>query len=267
MGEFYASTVLNEAAKNFPPKGTFEVAGKKIQEPKTKSILPAKSGPDNKGADTLFKVGGKKSAKKGEELSVFSGERFSEENPEFTKKEGKIAKESINNFMTKSIFDKLYETVMNEEGDLPGHDIEAIDAEALDLPTGEEGEVTITIDRELAKKLHDVLMSVLGDEASATEDEGDVEEVDAEDESEETLPEATELKELPASAGEGLTKHSSHKVAGVVSSEVDTKKAVATVKAVVDAKGKPVKKVVGGGTPSVKVAGDASEVGKNLFHK
>lgn len=205
MGDFYASTVLNEGAKTFPPKGTFEVAGKKIQEPKLKEILPKHSGPDNKGAETMFKTGVKKATKEGEELSVYSDERFTEENPEYTaskkniKKKGKKVNENINNFMTKSIFDKLYETVMNEE--TPGHDIEAHDAEALDLPVVEEGEVTVTLDRETAKKLHEVLAAVLGEEDHSEE------EVESEEEAnEDTVDEATELEELSDARGQTLVK-------------------------------------------------------------
>lgn len=92
----------------------------------------------------------------------------------------KIVQATLNNFMTKkSIFDKLFESVINED-----------DAELseLGIDTGAEGEgegddlgaegegedtVTLTLDRATAEKLHDMLMDVLGgNEAEAESDLG-----------------------------------------------------------------------------------------------
>jgi hypothetical protein len=119
--------------------------------------------------------------------------------------------------MNKSIFDRLYEDVMSDNINTP-EDLEHADAEALELPgseaAGEEGEVTITLDRELAKKLHDVLMTVLGSEEEApeegeisdeaAEEEGHDEDEESHDEEGESHYEATELKEVPSSAGASL---------------------------------------------------------------
>jgi hypothetical protein len=92
----------------------------------------------------------------------------------------KIAKENINNSMAKnkSIFDRLYEEVMDDE---------QFDAVELGIGDDEGGddvemggdEVTITIDKDLAQKLHDVLMDVLdggegGDDEADMEPEGDL---------------------------------------------------------------------------------------------
>jgi hypothetical protein len=121
----------------------------------------------------------------------------------------KMEVENINNFMNKSIFDRLYEDVMNDNIASPA-DAEQHDAEALGLPGTEEheGEVTITLDRELAGKLHDALMSVLGsEEEQIGDEEGELEgelEGEEDEEGDDTLPEATELKEVPASAGASL---------------------------------------------------------------
>jgi len=218
MGDFYASTILNEKKSTFPGPDTFKVQKDKKVTPTevlgTRAYVQSDSGPDHKGAETLFKPEVKSKMKKDDERSVFSGERFTEENPEYTastkktekaEKKGKMAKESINNFMTKSIFDKLYEAVINEEN-LPGDEIEAHDAEALDLPAGDkEGEVTITLDRELAQKLHDVLMDVLGAHEGEPEGTEEGEAEDAED-NEEAHLEATELEELPNTRGQEHTK-------------------------------------------------------------
>jgi hypothetical protein len=88
----------------------------------------------------------------------------------------KIAKENINNSMAKnkSIFDRLYEEVMDEDqfdavelgigDDDGGDDIEA-----------SEDQVTITIDKDLAEKLHEVLMDVLGGGEEGGDDEADME--------------------------------------------------------------------------------------------
>jgi len=95
------------------------------------------------------------------------------------KKEPKKESKNINNLnkvkvMTedKSIFDKLFEQVMGEAEDEDmelGIDIDGADDEGLG---GEEdGDVTITLDRELASKLHEILMDVLGGEEG--EEEGD----------------------------------------------------------------------------------------------
>jgi len=129
--------------------------------------------------------------------------------------------------MSKSIFDKLYEDVMSGQPD----DTEANDAAALGLPSGDAGEdvggedeVTVTLSKDLAQKLHDALVAVLGEEEAAGEEDLGGEEVsdeaneekkkekdeDAEEKKDEdkdgVAKEATELKELPDSAGQSLQK-------------------------------------------------------------
>lgn len=96
----------------------------------------------------------------------------------------KNAKEILNNIMTRKTlsFNKLYNSLLNEnygmmndegaEDDIKGLglDDEMSDDEMGD-DVGGEDEVTFTLDRETAQKLHDVLMSVLGE--SEGESEGD----------------------------------------------------------------------------------------------
>jgi len=129
---------------------------------------------------------------------------------------------TINNFMSKSIFDKLYEDVMS--GQL---DSDVQDAEALGLPGAGESEasgeeVTLTLSREHAQALCDALKAVLEAEEDKGEEEvGEEEGVadeaneekkdekkkeDKKDEDNEVAAEATELKELPDSAGQSLQK-------------------------------------------------------------
>jgi len=79
----------------------------------------------------------------------------------------------------KSIFDKLFEQVMGEAEDEDmelGIDIDGADDEGFG---GEEdGDVTITLDKELATKLHEVLMDVLGGEEEGGEEGDETEEMD-----------------------------------------------------------------------------------------
>ena len=92
----------------------------------------------------------------------------------------KNEQQNINNNMSKSIFDKLYEDVMKDDaldlGIQAGPEGEAGDAPA-DVG-GESDEVTITLSRDLAQKLHDVLAGVVGGE---TEGEGEGEDLGGED--------------------------------------------------------------------------------------
>jgi hypothetical protein len=162
MGEFYASTVLTEAAKKNNLKGigkdTFATPGKKTSDvviPKgLKTKAYDKRGPlSNENEKSLVKPLEAKDAKG--KSTITNVEKLSLA-PE------KMEVETINNFMNKSIFDRLYEDVMNDEASPESS--EQHDAMALDLPGagGEGDEVTITLDRELAGKLHDALMAVLG---------------------------------------------------------------------------------------------------------
>lgn len=111
------------------------------------------------------------------------------------KESKKIARNRLNTFMMKkSTFDKLFESVMGNDFE----EAEQVDALGLgDAPTddemegdefeGDEGdEVTFTLDRATAQKLHDVLMGVLGGEMEGDDldldVEGDMDEMDEMDE-------------------------------------------------------------------------------------
>jgi hypothetical protein len=130
---------------------------------------------------------------------------------------GKTANESINNedmSKKKSIFDKLYEEVLGGDDDElemgAGFDAFGGDDEGgEDDEFGGEDEVTLTLPRDLAEKLHEVLMDQLdgGDEdIEDIEDTEDMEELDEyssdEDEDEEVMQEAPEHQEL-GDAGPG----------------------------------------------------------------
>ena len=101
---------------------------------------------------------------------------------------GKVAKESINiskeeqsMAKQKSIFDKLYEDVLGGDEDMGGFD----DLGAEDELPGEDeeglgdelDEVTLTLPRDLAQQLHEVLMDQLGGD----EDIEDIEDIEGDD--------------------------------------------------------------------------------------
>jgi hypothetical protein len=104
-----------------------------------------------------------------------TGEK-SEENEESLEITEKIARDSLNNFMSKkSYFDRLYENVMGD--DLPSADMdqaEELDALGID-DSSEDGsdEVTVTLSRDVAQALCDTLKAACGD--SEDGDESDVE--------------------------------------------------------------------------------------------
>jgi len=220
LGEFYEKNIIEEKKAVFPPKGTFKLAtDKKPVEAKAdpKAFTPKNSGPEN--ADGFKK-------------DLIDPETAKNDNfytpKKFSQNLEKTEVQTINNFMSKSIFDKLYEDVMSGRPE----DVEASDAEALGLPgeegAGEESDVSFTLPRDVAQKLVDVLHVALGEENSdehsdeGSDEVGELdaggaeeaneekkEEKDEENEEEEedgVAKEGTEMKELPASAGQSLQK-------------------------------------------------------------
>lgn len=117
---------------------------------------------------------------------IESGIQSEEAEERIYKESKKIARNRLNTFMTKkSTFDKLFESVMggdfnNQEeaqevdalglGDAPMDDEFGDDEFGDDEMEGYEDQVTFTLDRPTAQRLHDVLMGVLDD---GMEDEGD----------------------------------------------------------------------------------------------
>jgi hypothetical protein len=230
MGDFYEKNIIEEKKSVFPPKGTFELATAKKAGPgeaKKDPFVDTKgSGPcaEGNGFDEKKLLDPKKT--KGKDFPQTA--KFSADTVNITKTLEKTESETINNFMSKSIFDKLYEEVMG------GHEDEA-DASALGLPAevgtpeGEKEEEkslkTILADAIASlQKVHDALPADLESEEKggeeASDEEGSDEDAeqafapseDAEakakkdEEEDEEANEATEMKEVPASAGEGLAK-------------------------------------------------------------
>lgn len=118
-----------------------------------------------------------------------------EDEEELSEEVLEIAREGLNKYMAnKSIFDELYAKVINE--DFGMEEVDDLDALGIEDATPDEeladdegddieGEVTITLDKELAKALHDVLMAAIGedddDDADADADELEVDAPEAED--------------------------------------------------------------------------------------
>jgi hypothetical protein len=263
---------------NFPPKGTFELA--KDAKEKKKPFVGGKTGPEASDGFNV-KISDPKHLK-GEE--TFQGtEKFSSENfTENTEKVEKNDQQGINTFMSKSIFDKLFEDVMGNASE------DAQDAIDLGVEVGgdeaknETGDVTITLDRELAQKLHDVLMGVLGGEAEAEAESEDAENGDAasedaehkakkeheEEDNQEVAGEATELTAVPDAKGLSLAGKN-NKVGDETAKLVAKGEGDGSIKDGADGKLHP-QKEVGATSPKGKanvVAGKASNVGHYLFQK
>jgi len=110
----------------------------------------------------------------------------------------KITNKSLNNFMSKSVFDKLYSKVLRENfGQDEGDDLDALglddatsDSEMDDgmggEDMGEEGgdEVTFTLPRDVAQQLCDVLQAAIGGGEEGFGDEGEDDGLDFGDEGE-----------------------------------------------------------------------------------
>ena len=138
LSALYEATKLADPKAKFgtkPGKPLHAIPSVEITEPLQNDGQPAQpyfhkdSGPEN--ADGFNKNIVDPKTNKGED-NHYEPEKFSNN----VKKK---VKENINNFMNnKSIFDKLYEDVMGGEGQ--PQDMEALDAQQLDIDTGDEGE-------------------------------------------------------------------------------------------------------------------------------
>ena len=165
----------------------------------------------------------------------------------------KLNQENINNGM-KSIFDKLNEDVMGDDkldvGIQAGPEGEAADAKDLDLSAGSEDTITVKLDKDVAQKLHDALMSVLGsdeaaddemvDDEAAGEATDDFAAAEMEEIPTEVAGEGVDIKEVPASAGHSLQKKGGVPTVGTKTGHAKGSKASGQVGTELDAKGTPV---------------------------
>jgi len=157
----------------------------------------------------------------------------------------KNLKRSINNFMSKSLFEKLFEQVMDNEN-IPAP---ATDNQALGLPDGDYGdedgsgagdggmgddmggdEITLSLPREVAQQLCDMLSQQLGGDDDMGDDEDDMGDDDFGDEDDGTdgdelegdenmsgqgMQEGIDIKELSDAGGRSLSGKN-NKVGGKV---------------------------------------------------
>jgi len=154
----------------------------------------------------------------------------------FSNTDEKSVKEDINNFMSnKSIFDKLYEDVMGGPDASKQDELDAVELDVKPEGEGEGEDVTLSLPRELAEKLHDALNAVLGAEEAPVEGEGENDEseemgggADSGSEQQETpiAGEAVDAEEVgtPIVDGEKLSKGLNKVSSGsnVVPSDVST---------------------------------------------
>ena len=212
LGDLYESNVFNrsnniiEEAKNNSkkfPKDSF---------PKPEETMKKSKDFDSTGPNKAMGTKVTKSAKK-----------------KVKKKSRKNISEDINSFM-KSKFDKLFENVMEDDDAMnlsagpgmgpEGGNFGSEEDDFSDLGSEDEGseEITLTLDRETAQKLCDMLQSQLD---SGSEEDSDLEDLEIDDEdmgdeggdefgSEEeddgAFREGIESEKLPDSAGHKLTK-------------------------------------------------------------
>jgi hypothetical protein len=249
----YNDSIINEGKKDRPIEGGIKNMGMKpgpgpvnLNDDKSKEIQHSKS-PGT--TEPVYEIEGlkqpidPKNAKKEDELynsADYSSEKYDENDKKIEKK----VKESINNYM-KSTFDKLFENVMGEEMH-SDQETQELDALGIDTEVDEtgEGDVTITLDRDMAKQLCDLLQAAMGEEDDDAEAEDieheDYEEMeedeDGEHEDEDELEEATELHAVPDSAGQNLT-HPGHNKVGKLKAKGN--KASDSTKKYVDGEPKP----------------------------
>lgn len=122
----------------------------------------------------------------GEEENDPESSTAEEDEEEFSAEVLEIAQEGLNKYMAnKSIFDELYAKVINE--DFGMEEVDDLDALGIEDATPDdeladdegddvEGEITITLDKEMAKALHDVLMAAMGEDDDADEGDDDADE-------------------------------------------------------------------------------------------
>ena len=102
------------------------------------------------------------------------GDEENEEDEESSQISEKIAQDSLNNFMSKkSYFDRLYENVMGDEFPNDMAPSDELDALGIDDSSEGEDEITVTLSRDVAKALCDVLHGAIGEGDLEDGDEGD----------------------------------------------------------------------------------------------
>ena len=183
---------------------------------------------------------------------------------QFDEKIRKSYLEDINNNM-KSVFDKLFEEVMGSE---EASEMEAlgIDVDVDETEAAGTDEVTITLDKDMAKKLCDLLQAAMGEDED--DDAEDMEHEDYEEMEEDVAEEAyvdAEPKPL-ADTTAHMTKVAagSNKVKSTVTSKANSKKADGKAGGKVDGELEPVADAV---PHLTKVAAGSNKVHSTVTSK
>jgi hypothetical protein len=150
---------------------------------------------DEEEEDSVEDEENKKKGEKGEKGEEGEDTEESEEDEEILGEHEKMARDGLNNFMSKqSVFDKLYDKVMvsenfpNDFGDESQEDVN--DLEALGIETEVDvdevpEEIALTIPGELAQTLADILQTALAQQETDVDLDVDVTETDTEFEEDE----------------------------------------------------------------------------------
>ena len=132
-----------------------------------------------------------------------------EEDEEFLEEHEKIARDGLNNFMSKtSVFDKLYNKVMVSENF--GEDAEDVtELEALGIETDEvvdevPEEITVSIPGQLAQSLCDILQTAIAQQETEVDIDVDVEEVTDTEFEDQEHPEEDEEAAMKDGGGYGI---------------------------------------------------------------
>jgi hypothetical protein len=247
----YTNSIIKESAK---PKNFGTKHGKGAVDSNSKQATEIQ----NKKSSDIENVDGfkppldvKKMSAKDRKTNLYDVAKFSSE--KFDEKVAKTYKEGINNNM-KSVFDKLFEEVMGDDEleELDALGIDTDEDDSGDLEGEGEGEVTLTLPKETAQMICDMLTAQLGGDETDELDDGEEgfedNEMGFEDyEDGDTVGEATEISELPNSAGMKLTSKN-NKVGGTI--KVSSGKAEGKLKKVGNGEGKEVPSSAGHGLTS-----------------
>lgn len=264
--DIYSKQVIAEKAPGKPAQKMSKKPGPKPMDLNDKGVQgfgQKDTGPaEAEGVQTKI-VDMKTMTDKEKQQNPYNIKNFTLTDENFDKNIEKSSLTYINNNMN-SIFDKLFEEVMDK-------DESAADLDALGIggdegmEGGDEGmedmggeEVTVTLTPDQVDCLRAILSQIeggdmgdedMGDEDLGGEDLGDEDlggdEMDTEEDAEEKeedyehgMKEATEMKEVPDSAGQALTKHGHIKVGDKTAKLAKSGKADGKVTATVDGEGK-----------------------------
>ena len=203
--DVYQDSIIKEATATRPIKGgTKEMGtkpGKGAVDMNTKDAQDIQHTGNSGTTEPVYDIDGLKEPidpktmkKKDKKDNLYSPENYSAE--QFDEKLEKRYRADINNSM-KSIFDKLFEEVMGDEA-AEEMDALGIETDVEETDGAEDGEVTLTLDRDMAEKLCDLLKAACGEEDDDAEAEdgeyGEMEEME-EDEDDDTVDEAVDAED------------------------------------------------------------------------